>query len=133
MKIMKKVLLSILLVCGLTSCDETANDVEMTWIGNPSFVYTYSNGIPNNWTWKQKFSIDGETEVSMEITARCRDDQETVEMIVEPGVIYWLSTWGGCSTKEASSVHLDSPNFDSRKIITSDRILTIWSIRIYEE
>ena len=133
MKIMKKVLLSILLVCVLTSCGETANDVEMTWIGDPSFVYTYSNGTPYNWTWKQKFSIDGETEVNMEITATCRDDQETVEMIVEPGVIYRLSISGGYSTKEASSVHLDSPNFDSRQIINSDRILTIWSIRISEE
>ena len=130
---MKNLILSVLLVCGLASCGETANEVDINWHGNPSFVYTYSNGKPNSWTWKQTFSVDSETAVNMEITARCRDDKESGEMLIEPGVTYKLSVSGGCKDKETSSVHLDSPNFESIQIISSDYILTIWSVKIKEE
>jgi hypothetical protein len=128
-KFVKVFLIAIIIgLTGFTSCEKN-DDLQITWVKttimsslvNSYITYGYGSGIRVSWTWHSKFMVNGDEDGEIEITANGPDNKETCVKFVESGITYKISVTGSVSSKESScDVFLESPSFETFKIVSTD-------------
>jgi len=137
----KVFLLAIIIgLTGFTSCEKT-DDIEITWVKtlvmgdfvNSYTTYGYSSGVMVSWTWHSKFMVSGDESGDIKITASGPDNKETCKKFVESGETYKVSVKGSISSSGSDcEVFLESPSFESIKIVSTDFKTSVMEIDIEE-
>ena len=86
-----------------------------------------------SWTWHAKFMVPGDESGDIKITASGPDNKETCKKFVEAGETYKVSVKGSISSSGSDcEVFLESPSFETIKIVSTDFKTSVLEIEIEE-